>query len=423
MRRIAGWEPSLGAVVEEIGFERAADGPLTGMTVGIKVQIDVAGCRNWVGLQGHGMEATPVGRDATVVDRLRKAGATLVCTTAAPSIGAPGGVTPQTGNPRSLDRVSGGSSGGSASAVAAGLVHSALGSDSGGSVRIPAACCGVVGLHTTRGLVPLTGAGGLTYSMDCVGPLAATVDDARRVLAVIAGVDPTDPYSVAVESAPLWKRDPLRIGLPMELVGWNVDIEVAAAFERVVDRLRAAGHEVEEVSLPPLREAMELGPATIGIAESGAIIADVLAPVLDDRPELAELVRRSQEVSGPALARAYHQVNALRAEIRRLFSHHDVLLTPTLPCRVPDGSAPHLETEIEVGGALETRTSALTRLVNPWNLAGCPAGTVPIGRDDGGGPISLQVVGPAFSDWQVLDVMEWVEASLGGPWDTVPPPT
>jgi aspartyl-tRNA(Asn)/glutamyl-tRNA(Gln) amidotransferase subunit A len=421
VRRIEAWEPGLGAVVEQIQYRAPVAGPLEGMMLGVKNQIDVAGCRNWRGLQVYGMEAAPVDRDATAVAWLSNAGATLVCTTAAPFIGVPGAVTPQTRNPRSLDRVSGGSSGGSAAAVAAGLVHGALGSDSGGSIRIPAACCGVVGLQTTRGLVPLTGAGGLTYTKDVVGPLTSNVGDARRILDVIAGFDPGDPYSVAGDAYERWQGRPLRIGLPIELVDWSIDAEVAEAFDRVVGMMGDAGHHVERVSLPILRESMELGPGTIGPAESGAVLEDMFGAVLAEVPELNEAVKRSNAFSGPTLARTNHRVAILRSHVRQLFNGYDVLLTPTLPCRIPDGSAPHREAEIEVGGAVETRTSALTRLVNPWNVAACPAGSLPVGRDSGGGPISVQIIGPQFSDWKLLDVMEFIESSLGGPWDSVAP--
>ena len=422
IRRIDEWEPRLGAVVERIAFQTPADGALRGMILGIKNHADVAGYRNWTGLQSRGMEAEPAVEDATVVHRLRAAGSTLVCTTSSPFLGGPGGVTPQTRNARVVDRVSGGSSGGSASAIAAGLVHAALGSDAGGSIRIPAACCGVVGLQTTRGVVPLTRAGGLTYSMGNVGPMAATVADARRVLDVISGFDPLDPYSVTVDRPDRWRGGPLRFGLPVELVDWNIDQEVADRFGEVVEMLSEAGHRIERVSLPMLRESMDLGPRTIGIVESGAIVADTMSDWLGDFPDLEETVRRAAAIPGSVAARAYHRVALLRAKLRRLFTDYDLLLTPTLPCRVPDGSDPHHEAEIEVGGAVETRTSALTRLVNPWNLAALPAGSLPVGRDSDGGPISLQLIGPQFADWKVLDVMEFVEEAAGGPWDTVPPP-
>lgn len=421
MRRIESWEPGLGAVVETIGYQEPADGPLRGIVVGVKTHMDVAGHRNWLGLQAAGMGAPPVDRDATVVTRLREAGAILACTTASPFIGAPGGVTPQTRNPRAPDRVSGGSSGGSAAAIAAGLVHGALGSDAGGSIRIPAACCGVVGLQTTRGLVPLTRAGGLTYSMGNVGPMASSCADVGRILEVIAGFDPDDPYSVTVDSPSRWDGKPLRIGLPTELVDWNIDVDVSRTFEDVKEMLGDAGHRLERVSLPILREAMELGPGRVGLVESGAIIEDRLLDALGDVPELSEAVRRSAQIPGPVMARTYHRIAVLRSQLRSLFAEYDVLVTPTLPCRVPDGSAPHIEDEIEVGGAKETRTSALTRLVNPWNLAAVPAGSQPVGRDPGGAPIGVQVIGPPFSDWKVLDIMQSIEDALGGPWDTVKP--
>ena len=421
MRRLAEWEPRLGAVVEKIAYRDPVDGPLRGMVIGIKVHQDVAGYRNWLSLQASGMDGPPATRSSTVVDRLLRSGATLACTTAAPFIGAPGGVTPQTGNSRSPGRVSGGSSGGSASALAAGIVHGALGSDSGGSIRIPAACCGVVGLQTTRGVVPLTGAGGLTYSMGVVGPLASTVEDARLILDAIAGFDPDDPYSAPTPPRDGWDDTPLSIGLPIELVDDPMDPEVRGAFDETLEKLRSAGHRVERVSVPMLRESMELGPRTIGTVESGCIIEDSLIDVVGDIPELAAAVIRAKAVSAPTLARTYHRVALLRSEVRRVFAGHDVLMTPTLPCRVPDAEAAHVEAHIEVGGVTEARTSALTRLVNPWNLAAVPCGSQPIGRDSGGGPISMQVIGPQFSEWKVLDVMQHLENLLGGPWDTVPP--
>ena len=422
VRRVEEWEPELGAIVEQIPYRSPVDGPLRGMCLGVKVYQDVSGFRNWRSLQTQGVEGPPASGDSTVVSRLRQAGATLVGTTAAPFLGVPGGVTPQTRNARSPDRVSGGSSGGSASAVAAGMIHGALGSDSGGSIRIPAACCGVVGLQTTRGLVPLTGARGLTYSMGNVGPIASTVEDARLILDVIAGFDPEDPYSVPTPPRETWDGTPLSFGVPAELVDQSMDPEVRSGFEGVIDGLRAAGHGVEPVSLPILLESMQLGPQILGIVESGSIIEESLVEVSGSDPELRQAVSRAQQISGLMTARSYHRVAVLRSKLRQTFEEVDFLLTPTLPCRVPDGSTPDLEVELDVGGATETRTSALTRLVNPWNLAALPAGTLPIARDDGGAAVSLQVVGPSFSDWKVLDVMGFVEDALGGPWDTVSPP-
>jgi Asp-tRNA(Asn)/Glu-tRNA(Gln) amidotransferase A subunit family amidase len=258
-------------------------------------------------------------------------------------------------------------------------------------------------------LVPLTGTGGLTYSIGSAGPLAATVADLRMVLDVIAAVDRDDPYGPV---APLAAPSPeiLRIGLPVEMVDWNVDVEVRAAIDGLVGLLRDAGHLIEPVSVPLIRESMDLGPRTIGVVESAAGFEDAF-PASLEAPELQPLLEASRAIPAARLARAYHRVAIFRAGLDRLFETFDFFL--------PDGSADHLEAEIKVGDGVETRTSALTRLVNPWNLATLPASSQPVALDPDGGPISVQLVGPAFSDWRMLDLMEFIEAATGGPWDTV----
>lgn len=413
-RRIAEWEPRLGAVTEPVDRRDQIRGVLSGVVVGVKDQIDIAGYPH--PLAGGGGVAAAASVDAPVVARLVDAGASVVARTASAPLDAPGGVTPQTRNPRAPDRLSGGSSGGSAAAVAAGMVHIGLGTDSGGSIRIPASACGVVGLNTTRGAVPMAGTGGLTYSIGSVGPLAATVADLRMVVAVIGDQVPED------------RRGPdrsvphgLRVGVPGQLLDSPVDPDVRSVFDGVLAGLRADGHAVSEVSVPGVELAMELGPRIIGVVEVVANLQDDFPAALD-APEFTSLVSAAGRITAPSLARAYHLVAEFRTALQRVFADFDVLVTPTLPCRVPDGSDPDQEAEIEIGGVVETRTSALTRLVNPWNLAGVPAGTVPVGRDSDGGPIGLQVIGPAFADWTVLDVMAWIEESVGGPWDTVAPP-
>jgi aspartyl-tRNA(Asn)/glutamyl-tRNA(Gln) amidotransferase subunit A len=417
-RRIDEWEPQLGAVTDLLDLS-AESGRLSGLVVAVKDQIDVTGFAHPAARLAAG-DPVPSDRDAPVVALLTAAGATLVARTASPAPGEPGGVTPQTRNPRHPGRVSGGSSGGSAAAVAAGLVHVALGTDSGGSIRIPAAACGVVGLNPTRGLVPLTGTGGLTYSIGSVGPLASTVADVRCVLDAIAVVDPADPYGEPYPPADQTPTHPMRIGLPEDPTGWRLDAEVRAAFGDVVTMIRDSGHLVETVTVPRLGEVMELGPATIGVVEWVAGLADAFPSALE-APAVRPLVDAANAIPATALARAYHRIAGFRAGVRRVFDNYDLLLTPTLPCRIPDASDGHIEADIEVGGVIESRTSALTRLVNPWNLSGSPAGTVPVARDAEGAPISVQVVGRAFADLAVLSLMEFIEASVGGPWDTVAP--
>jgi aspartyl-tRNA(Asn)/glutamyl-tRNA(Gln) amidotransferase subunit A len=249
-----------------------------------------------------------------------------------------------------------------------------------------------------------------------VGPIASTTADVRLMLDAMAGFDPLDPYSVEPPTRDGWDGRPLRIALPIELAEWNLDPEVSGMLEDVVQVFIRDGHSVERVSLPILRESIGLGPAVLGIVESGAIIEDRLDEVTG---VMMEAVRRSDAISARTLARANHRIASMRREVHRAFDRYDLMITPTLPCRVPEAASAEREMVIEVGGVKESRTSALTRLVNPWNLAAVPAGSLPVTMDSGDAPISVQVVGPAFSDWKVLDAMEFLEAAVGGPWDTV----
>jgi aspartyl-tRNA(Asn)/glutamyl-tRNA(Gln) amidotransferase subunit A len=177
--RAAAWEPDLGAVVTEVRRLRpgaqTAGRPLHGAVLGIKDLMAVAGTPRLLGAPELA-EPAPRADDAVAVARLADAGASIAFTLQTHPL-AFGIITPQTGNPRAPGKVAGGSTGGVAAALAAGFIHGGLGTDTGGSVRIPAACCGVVGLKTTRGRVPLTGVADLAWSLDTVGPLAATVAD------------------------------------------------------------------------------------------------------------------------------------------------------------------------------------------------------------------------------------------------------
>lgn len=414
-RRMAEWEPWLGAVTESVDRRGHLQGLLSGIVIGVKDQIDMAGYTHPVALVG-GCPSPVAAVDAPVVAGLVEAGASIISRTASPPAGAPGGVTPQTRNPRNPERLSGGSSGGSAAAVAAGIIHVGLGSDSGGSIRIPAAACGVVGLNSTRGMVPMAGTGGLTYSLGSVGPLAATVADVRIVLAAIAERTPAEG-----EVSDLTSSGRLRIGIPAELMSSNIDPDVRTVFENVLAGLSESGHHVGTVSIPGIDSAMELGPRIVGVVEVVANIEDDYPAALEAQ-EFAPLVEAAKRIPASGLARAYHRIAEFGAAVERVLTEFDVLMTPTLPCRVPSGDGVAEEAAIEVNGVNEARTTALTRFVNPWNLAGVPAGSLPVGRDSQGGPISVQVIGPAFGDWKVLDVMAFIEGSVGGSWDTVAPP-
>jgi len=413
------WEPELGAVVDWLDPPVAgrADGPLAGVVTGIKDLIAIGGVPRACGAPGL-TDPAPQCDHATAVARLLDAGAVITARLALHQF-AFGIITPQTRNPRAPDRVAGGSSGGSAAALAAGMVQASLGTDTGGSVRIPAACCGVVGLKTTRGLVPLSGVQPLAPSLDTVGPLARTVADTATLLDVIAGHDPEDDDSVEPQPAagppPL---DQLRVGVPSQIRGARMDADVRAVWESTLADLAAAGGRLIDVDIPPLRGA-HVANGRILAAEAALTHAERLAEHADRFwPDVRARLERGRAMAATDLAAAYRQASRLRAALRRTFTLVDVLITPTLPCRVPVVSTD----PVVVGGEPESVVTAMTRFTNPWNLSGVPAGTVPAGADGDGAPVGVQVVGPWFAEPTVLAVMEAVQDLRGGPAPLEPAP-
>jgi aspartyl-tRNA(Asn)/glutamyl-tRNA(Gln) amidotransferase subunit A len=414
--RAAAWEPWLGATVYPADRVGATAGPLAGVVAGVKELIAVAGIPRTCGAAAFLGHPTPEKSDATVVARLVKAGASLLATLASHAL-AYGIVTPQTRNPRAPGRIAGGSSGGSAAALAAGIVQLALGTDTGGSVRVPAACCGVVGLKTTRGLVPLTGVADLAWSLDTVGPLARSVADVELALDAIAGFDPADPESRDTPLLPPPAR-PVRIGVPRQLDDMPVDADVRRVWRATLDDLAAADAALVAVDVPRLVEGSDENGVVIA-AEAAAVHGERFAGQAHLLPESTRVrLARGVELAASRAARARRFGALLRADLRRLFADVDVLCTPTLPCRVPT-----VDTDpVVVEGVDEPLVAAVTRLTGVWNLAGVPAGSVPAGRDGGGAPIGVQVVGPWFGERRVLAVLAAVERARGGPWASAPPP-
>ncbi|MEX0659407.1 MAG: amidase [Egibacteraceae bacterium] len=413
------WEPGLGAVVEWLDppLEGAPRGPLAGVILGVKDLLAVAGVRRVCGAPDL-TDPAPQSVHATAVARLLDAGATVVATLALHQF-AYGLVTPQVGNPRAPGRVAGGSSGGSAAALATGMVQGSLGTDTGGSVRIPAACCGVVGLKTTRGLVPLTGVQPLAPSLDTVGPMARSVAEAGVLLDAIAGYDPADDHSVEAAPAP----DPpplaqLRLGVPTQVRAMRMDPDVRGVWEATLEMLAAAGARVTSVDVPALEGAATANGQVLG-AEAALIHGDRLAAHADRFwPDVRARLERGRELRATDLAAAHGHAARLRAQVRTVFGDVDVLVTPTLPCVVPAvGADP-----VVVDGHAEAVVGVLTRFTNPWNLAGVPAGSVPAGVDAAGAPVGVQVVGPWFAEPVVLAVMAAIEDLRGGPWPIEPAP-
>ena len=373
--------------------------------------------------------------DATAVARLRRAGAVLLGGTVMDEFGM-GASTEHAAegparNPHDPDRTPGGSSGGAAAAVAAGLAWFALGSDTGGSVRQPAHCCGLVGLRPTYGRVSRHGLVAFASSLDQVGPLARTVDDAATVFAAIAGRDPRDATSY--DATPRPERDgPLRIGVPHGHLE-AADADTRADFDRILAALEADGAVRVDVGLPDPRD-MLAAYHVIATAEASANLArydGVLYGARVDGGDYAEMLGRTRAAGfGPEVKRRillgvfvlsaghreafYARAQAARRAIRhahlQALTRCDLIATPTAPTAAfPLGS--RLDDPLDMyGGDLYTVGAA---------LAGLPALSVPTGRDRDGLPLSLHMVGAEDAEDALFAAgrrVERLEGREGRPW-------
>lgn len=400
-------------------------GPLAGVPVALKDLFETAGVRTTAGsavLRDH----VPA-QDGVVVSRLRAAGAVLVGKTATHEF-AFGATTDNphygpTRNPWHPECVPGGSSGGSGAAVAAGAAYMAMGTDTGGSIRIPAAACGVVGLKPTYGRVPKAGVIPLSWSLDHVGPLARTVADAALVLGVIAGPDPGDAHTVPVPVAD-WAGAAAagaraaqasrgltgcRIGVDPQWLSQRVHPEVQAAMQAALRILEGLGAAVETVALPPA-DQMLLVNRVLALAEAGAYHAPYLQAGAE---RYGADVRARMELGQFLLARDYLLAQRLRGELcRRVHAAMgavDVLVVPGLPLPAPRIGAPAYPWP----EGPEAVPDALVRLTAGFNVTGQPVVMVPCGFSAAGLPLALQVVGRPFDEATVLKVAAAYEAAAG----------
>ena len=410
---------SYNAFITEETIKPTDDGPLDGVTVAVKDNISTEGVRTTCGSAMLDDYVPPY--DATVVERLKAAGATIVGKTNMDEFGM--GTTTETSafgateNPAAEGRVPGGSSGGSAAAVAAGEADVALGSDTGGSVRCPAAFCGVVGIKPTYGLVSRYGLVAYANSLEQIGPLAPTVEDAAELLDVIAGPDPNDGttreegadsnYADAADG----DVEGLTVGVPTELLE-GADEGVRETFEAALEDLRGQGATTQEVSLPSVETAVQayyviaMSEASSNLARfdgvrygtSGGYDGNWNESFANAREEgFGEEVKRRIILGTYALSAGYHdkyykQAQDARAWVKQdfdeAFEDVDVLASPTMP--VPP---------FELGESLDDPLQMYLADANtvPVNLANLPAISVPAGETDGG-PVGLQLVGPAFDE-------------------------
>lgn len=378
-------------------------GPLHGIPVALKDNCLTRDMPTRAGTAAPGIEFPRV--DSHVATRLRAAGAILVGKTRMHEF-AWGTVTPPTRNPWDLERVPGGSSGGSAAAVAAGLCAAALGTDTGGSVRIPASLCGAVGLKPTFGRIGRSGIVPHSWSLDHAGPLTRTVADAAILLNALAGYDPHDP-SCADRPVPdhLEALDQpvagLRIGVCRNHFFERNQDAVDAAVEDAIRGLAAQGAAVSEFRIPNL----EYGLGAIFAIElaSSAAYHDVslrAGRVRHFEPDVRTLVELGRLVTGTDYLKAEQFRRVLIADFKQALAAVDVIVGPTTPLtawRVNDAT-------LSIGGQAESVLAASWRLTYPYNLTGLPAISVPCGFDLDGLPIGLQIAGKPFDEMTVLRV-------------------
>jgi aspartyl-tRNA(Asn)/glutamyl-tRNA(Gln) amidotransferase subunit A len=410
-RQIERLNPSLNAFITVIDLQDAlksqlpgdnasSSNALRGIPIAVKDLFDTAGIRTTAGSKFFA-EYIPQ-EDAFVVEKLKQAGAIIVGKTNTHEIAL--GVTgnnPHYGtarNPWDTTRIPGGSSSGSAIAVATGMALGALGTDTGGSIRIPASLCGIVGFKPTFGGVSLRGVFPLSWNLDHVGPLTKCVKDAAAILQVISIYDPMDPASSRMLTGDYLghlvddvtgRKIALGAGDYIE----SADSQVLSAVREAVQMFESLGCKVQEVNVDWMREAA-LANKTMTQSDGAAVHRDRLK----EHPEMfGEDIRRRLEDGAKTTSTEYILARRTQVEVRKrfeqFFESYDLLITPTTPIPAPT---------IAGHDAVE-QAGRLTRFTAPFNLAGLPALSLPCGLTEQGLPIGLQIVSRAWADAKVLN--------------------
>ena len=381
-------------------------GPLSGIPIAVKDIIHLAGTETTCGAKNAVSAVRNSAIDATVIKRLKAAGAIIIgktnlhehafgVTTENPHFGV-------TRNPWHTAHVPGGSSGGSGAAVAARFCAGALGTDTGGSVRIPASLCGIVGLKPTFGRISVHGVVELAQSLDCIGPMCRTAQDIAILMNVLTNdVPPVSDYTADI-GKPIAG---MKIGLHKAHFFQNLDVEVETAVEKAMQVLEELGVEFIEVSMPSVPDA-HAAALTILMAEAAHFHREqLLARREDYGADVRELLDAGLNLSALDYVTAVRARDAARREFVEAFRKVDVLLTPATP--IP---APPISIGMESSNELRPRLTQETRI---FNLLGLPAISVPCGFTEAGLPIGMQLAGSWWDEKRLIHIADAYQNATG----------
>lgn len=339
------------------------------------------------------------GHNATVVDRLEQAGAIVLgklkMTEGAYTSHHPAEAAPL--NPWSEAHWVGSSSSGSGSATAAGLCFGSLGSDTGGSIRFPSACCGLTGIKPTWGRVSRHGVFALADSLDHIGPMARSAADAAAILGVIAGVDPADPTTLS-DPVPDYLATiggglrGVTIGIDRSYTTDGVDPQVAAALRETERVLVALGARIRDIRVPAFEKLVGLWIPMCSVETATAHLPTYPARKAEYGPDLAALIEQGRSLTGLEVVAAMHARLAFSGGLKTMFEDIDMMLIPTMPMPTPSLAA------MSEYGEDPSVLNSILRFTAPYDFSGSPTITFPTGIDAAGMPLSAQLVGPHLSE-------------------------
>lgn len=409
--------------VDQVVASGKDPGPLAGLPIGVKDLEPVQGLPTMRGSLLY--KESLAQHDSTQVVRLRKAGAVIVGKTTTPELGTLAftwsKATGVTRNPWNKERTPGGSSGGSAAAVASGMVPIATGSDGGGSIRIPSSYSGLPGLKPTYGLIPKGPERIGTGRTSVYGPLARSVTDIARYLDQVVGAHPMDPASLPKPSVQF--EESLQLPLEGFRAVWSQDLGFGMCRSEVTHIARAAAERLIEttgmvevetpVKLPDAGQSWTLAESLdcfADMSEFWPLRSEEMTPVVSLYLQLADGIKPSH------LAEAQAMRHELLAAVTRIFDDVDFIITPTTPTTAFEAEGPM---PIEIDGQYMTSPLHAVCFTFPFNLTGNPAVTIPAGSDSDGLPVGLQVIGPRMSEAELLSAARIVEQNA--PWPKLPP--